>query len=188
MECCGRRDAVVEMSDPQPTLETMLADFRRRIRTQVLKVDQLKTMAFENKQRTRKALAEDDMVGARGWLIESKRYIHMQELEWNRYLTNTRLLASLEGGIANMEQAHHISRVNARLSDVLLQMPPDLNEIIDRVQESIARVDETSEQLAYFEPRSVDVDDELNDLQLQRLATPVSAVVTLRREREKLLQ
>jgi hypothetical protein len=173
-------------ADPQPSLECTIDDLRRRIRTQTLLVDQLKTKVFEFKQRARRSIDEEDMVGARGWLIQSKQSLHQQELEWNRLLLNTQLLTRLERATSDQEQARHLARVNNNMNEVLLQMPPDVVDLIDRAHESMARIDDNSEQLAYV-PRNDEIDEELHDLQNVHQMTSFPLLrSTIHAERERL--
>lgn len=175
--------------DPQ----TVLQDLKRRIRTQNLRVEQLKTLVFEHKQRAKRCVEEDDLVGARGWLVNSKRCAHTHELAWGRVLANTQLLETLEGALANLDQAQTMSSVSGQIGDVLQKMPPNLVDVMTRIADA---KEEMQQQQQAFEPRSVDIDEELQDLQalitLQQLPVPPSSQTILRNtifaEREKLLQ
>lgn len=184
--CLPSKEEIAMEEDPQRVLE----DLKRRIRTQNLRVEQLKTLVFEHKQRAKRCVEEEDLVGARGWLVKSKRCSHTHEVAWSRLHTNTHLLETLENAIANLDQARTMSSVAGQIDEVLLKMPPDLTELMERIASAKEEVEVLS-----FEPRSVDIEEELRDIQsvmaLQQLPVPPSSQTVMRNtihaEREKLL-
>lgn len=165
----------VEEQTPPVTLDSLLVDLRRRIRTQNLRLEQLKTNSAESKIKAKRCVEEGDIIGAKGWITKSRQEDHTRQLEWTRYLGSTQILAALEQAIANLEQSKSISRAGANLSELLLAMPEDMNELMDRVKESMQTVDTHSETLAY-QPEQSEIDEEIADLQRVMLLTSMPSL------------
>lgn len=158
-----------EKSDPHDVLE----DLRKRIRTQNIKVEQLKVNVFESKNKAKQCLEESDTIGAKCWLIKSRQDNHFRELEWKRYINNCEMLSTLEQAISNLDHAKHLKKAGKTLDSLLLEMPADLSDILDRIKESTESVETTS---FTFEPPQEDINQELLDLQAVLVSTSLPNV------------
>ncbi len=148
----------------ETTLESVLEDLRKRIRTQNLRLEQMKTNAYESKCKAKICIQEEDVIGAKGWIVKSKQEDYARKLEWDRYLNNTQMLATLEQAVANLEQSKNISRAGTTLEELLTAMPKDLTLILDKVKTTMEKANDVEETLSY-QPSIKEVEEELADIE-----------------------
>lgn len=137
---CGPSTTVVNV-------ETICDTLKQRIETQRLQASIYFTQAQEHSLRANLCAKEMDKLGTRQFLLERNKAQQHQRLELKQMSNLLEILEQLERAQRDLETSSLLSGANVSLAD-LLERIPDLEQIMDDLQDGRQQVMEHSEILA----------------------------------------
>lgn len=150
----------------------------KRIETQQLQARIYFTQAQEHALRANLCAREGDRMGARQFLLERNKAHERQRLELSQMSNLLEIREQLDRTRRDLETGHLLSGASVSLSDLLERMP-DLQQVMEDLQQGSYQVMEHSEMLAMTPCSSSEADEALDD-EIALLMTEAMPIVVVR--------
>jgi hypothetical protein len=154
------------------TVDTFLANARRRIRAQQLKAEQFWQESEEALMSAKHKAALNDRSAVRFHLTRQKQLANEYQMELDQAQVLFTALQTVERALSNAIQAQQLQQTNAQLAD-LLQHTAAIEEAVETLQEHHGRVAMDGQTLARSLEAAIDIEEEeVNNLLAAAIELP----------------